>query len=357
MPKFTKRKDGRYHTTVSTGRYDDEGKLIIKNVYGKTKSEFEANLLGIRMQLASGMDILSGDLTFKEYAAKWFETYKSNKSIQTQDMYSNILKNHTKDLNPMPLKEIRMTHIQKQVNSVADKPRTAELVRITCKQVFQCAVNDRILTFNPCANISLPRKQKAEKRAFTHAEKEAIKNAQYFPMEKAFIFTLYYSGMRPAEVYALTWNDIDFKNETISVNKSLNFRGQHPFVAPPKTYNSVRTIEMHRSLIQALKDYKAINRAILLFGNADGDYMGLSEYQTLFKHCKLKIEEALGHKTEITAYYFRHSFCTSLYYSGVSMKEAIRLMGHADSKMIMKVYAHLDSEKEDTRNKINAINF
>lgn len=357
MPRYTKQKDGRYVTNISTGQYTAQGKLITKRVYARNIAELERKVLAMKLELAGGLDILSGDLKFEKYADRWFETYKCNKSIQTQNMYSNILKKHMEILNPLPIKDIRTTHVQKQVNTVSDKPRTAELIQLTCRQIFQSAINDRIITINPCSNISLPRKKKSDRRAFTKAEKEAIKSAEFNPEEKAFISILYYCGMRPAEVYALTWSDIDLKNEVISVNKSLNFLGQKPLIAPPKTDESVRTIEIHKNLVRILKEYRVVNRQLLLFGLPNGNYKTLSSYQTLFKHCKAKIEDSLGHKTDITAYYFRHSFCTSLYYSGVSMKEAVRLMGHADSKMIMKVYAHLDSEKENTREKLNSINF
>lgn len=42
-----------------------------------------------------------------------------------------------------------------------------------------------------------------------------------------------------------------------------------------------------------------------------------------------------------------------LYYSGISQKKAVELMGHSDLKMIMEVYAHLDEQKEAVRDKIN----
>lgn len=50
--------------------------------------------------------------------------------------------------------------------------------------------------------------------------------------------------------------------------------------------------------------------------------------------------------TGLTAHIFRHNYCTMLYYSGISQKKAVELMGHSDIKMIMEVYAHLD-EKND----------
>lgn len=357
MPKYKKRADGRYATTIPTGKFRKDGSPILRTIYAKTIKALEDKLSEYRVQAMTGLRVFEASMTFGDYAEQWFVTHKATRSIQTRNMYRNILDVHIDLLADLPLDKITGTHIQAQVNTAADKPRIAELILLTCNQIFKSAINDRLLTFNPCGDINLPRKIKKEKRAFTEAEKRAIKAADFNEQEKALVMILYTCGLRPAEAYALTWSDIDFRDEVITVCKSLNFDGEKPVLAPPKTNHSIRTIEMHRSLIQPLKEYKRKSNQLLLFGVSDGRYMTKSNYQTLFAHCKAKIVEALGHDTEITAYYFRHNFCTQLYYSGVSMKEAVRLMGHEDSSMIMKIYAHLDSTKENTRNKINAINF
>lgn len=260
-------------------------------------------------------------------------------------------------LDHLSIKSITATHIQQQVNSVKDKPRTARLVLLTCKQIFKSAMNDRLINFNPCYGIDLPRYEPVTKRALTDAEKQAVKTAIYSPIEKAFIMTLYCTGMRPAEVYALTWRDIDFNHGTITVNKSLNFVHSQPIIAVPKTASGTRVIETHTMALQALKEWQRHSSSLIVFSSHNGTYMCRSSYKTLFESAKEKIEKALGHPTEITAYYFRHNFCTELYYSGVSLKEAVRLMGHSDTTMIMKIYAHLDATKEDTATKINAIHF
>ena len=57
--------------------------------------------------------------------------------------------------------------------------------------------------------------------------------------------------------------------------------------------------------------------------------------------------------TGLTAHIFRHNYCTMLYYSGISQKKAVELMGHSDIKMIMEVYAHLDEKKEAVQEKLS----
>ncbi len=66
-------------------------------------------------------------------------------------------------------------------------------------------------------------------------------------------------------------------------------------------------------------------------------------------------EKAIGAEpiTGLTAHIFRHNYCTMLYYSGISQKKAVELMGHSDLKMIIEVYAHLDEEKEAVQAKLD----
>ena len=67
------------------------------------------------------------------------------------------------------------------------------------------------------------------------------------------------------------------------------------------------------------------------------------------------MEKLIGSEliTGLTAHIFRHNYCTMLYYSGISQKKAVELMGHSDIKMIMEVYAHLDEEKEAVQEKLD----
>lgn len=57
----------------------------------------------------------------------------------------------------------------------------------------------------------------------------------------------------------------------------------------------------------------------------------------------------------ITAVIFRHDYCTKLYYSGISRKKAVEIMGHSSYQMIEKVYAALDEEREKSSEKLDEI--
>ena len=89
--------------------------------------------------------------------------------------------------------------------------------------------------------------------------------------------TAYCTGLRVAEVFALTWNDIDFRNKTISVNKNILKKNQNGatkkrhisgnsttvwYFGTCKTPSSHRTIEIGDTLLNALKNIKSNKKMI-----------------------------------------------------------------------------------------------
>lgn len=108
---------------------------------------------------------------------------------------------------------------------------------------------------------------------------------------------------------------------------------------------------MKNGAVMSLSSYvKFWNSIILALNFALFTDKQLETQKSLLKQLKKEICPI----TDLTAHIFRHNYATMLYYSGISIKKAAALMGHTDTKMIMQVYAHLDDEKEQTSEKINA---
>lgn len=361
--KYKPRPDGRYFTQLNTGKYTDDGKPIRIPLYAKTSKELEKMVNEKKYELEHGTFAYDKGIAFGEYAKSWLEISKATKGIRTKEMYSNILKNHISYISDIKLKDITKSNIQLQINKTIDKPRICQQIRLTVSQILDNAVDDGLIQKSPCKNLQLPRRVIKSKRAFTAAEKKAIKKANFTEEQRAFIYILYGCGIRPGELYALTRTDIDIKKCEIKINKSLVFEGVKPKVSYPKTNSGIRTIQAPKFVIDAIKSWVDINLSLILFSDENGEYRTRSGYYNVFNNALAKIEEALKKKgaiqeadsSSITQYTFRHNYCTELYYSGISMKEAQRLMGHSDYSMIMKVYSHLDEKRENTRAKIDKI--
>lgn len=357
MARYTKTSKGFYRTGVCTGEYTATGNPKRKYVTARTITELEEKVAKVRQDIKQQRNVFDESTTFEKYAMKWYEVYKANKGARTREMYLRIITSRFKPLFRLKMVEISQLTIQSLINENKEHPRTCEQMLLTLKQIFETAVDNDLITKSPVKDIELPRHTPKERRALTKAELDAVKAAELTPRERAFVSLLLGCGLRPAEAYALTWSDIDFPGQCININKSLVFVKGHAEVDRPKTDNGIRLVEAPQFVLSALKDFRVHSSTLILFGGKTGKYRDKSRYSDEWQAIKKKIEAVLGCETELTPYYFRHNYASLLYYSGISLLEAKRLMGHSDTKMIMEVYAHLDSKKENTLQKLNKIAF
>lgn len=363
MAKYKKRSDGRYQASVSMG-YGDNGKLIRKVVYARTLSELDAKVTQLKYDISQGKIVKSPDTLLEDYAKEWLKTYKSSKRTNTIAMYNNIINKHIiPALGHLRIKEITRSDIQLAIVDRNEHYRTCEQFRMTLKQILDSAVDDKLITSNPCTRIELPNKPRSEKRALTDREKSAIKKADFGPREKAFVYLIYYFGLRREEALAIMPNDFDFKKNTLKVDKAVIFDGNNGKIEMTKNETSDRTLPIPAESIGFFKEYLSKLNTVYLVTKLNGELMTQSSYTKMWKSIVKKMNTAEATDKEIkmrikpiqglTAHIFRHNYATMLYYSNISLKKAAQLMGHSNTKMIMEVYSHLDDKKENLVDKIN----
>lgn len=359
--RYKKRADGRYYTSIQHG-FKDDGKPNRINLYGKTSKELEEKVSELKYNIKNGLYKEPNDILLQDYADKWFKTYKASKGVNTKNMYKFVINSHiTPAIGFIKVEDIKKSDIQLMINERMAKRRTCEQIILTLKQILDMAVEDEIVDRNICTRIELPAKKPSEKRALTKKEIKAIKIAKFTEREKSFINLLYYFGLRREEVIALMKNDFDFDKKKLNISRAIAFDENDPVVKDTKTESGNRTLDIPDVIIGDLRAFIESLDTLYLFTKQDGGILTKSAYNVLFNKIRAKINICAGGTSKInaieglTAYTFRHNFCTMLYYSEISIKKAAELMGHKDIKMIMEVYAHLDEEKEKTSKKINKI--
>jgi len=131
-------------------------------------------------------------------------------------------------------------------------------------------------------------------------------------MWKTFFIFAYYTGCRKGEIFALTWKDINFNDNTILINKTLNEEIKGKFLITATKNNKLRKIQMSKTLINSLKEYQNIVKQYtdysdewFVFGNS----IHLSK--TTVDRYKHMYFELSGVK-EITMHEFRHSHISLL---------------------------------------------
>lgn len=334
----------KYNKQISLG-YNAEGKRIRKWIHANSEAELKRKEKEVLKNADSEM---ISNKTFGVYKKEWFKAYKENKSDATRLLYQYTTR-QLSDLDGKRLKDITRTDIQKILNNYADKPTAAARIANTAKQIMESASADNLVPLKSW-KFDLPKKQRAEKRAFTDAEKRAIKAAELTLQERLFVDIEYCLGLRPGETRALTPKDFDLKNKTVSITKAVALSGE-PTVKGTKTGVS-RVIPIPDALVKEIQAYNAHFRGFYYFVDKEGNLFTRSKYQRFIKGIFGKINTALGGNDSLdalngmTLYTFRHNRATELYYlAGVSTKKKAEYMGHSEM-MFIKTYSHLDDSKE-----------
>ncbi|MCK7485797.1 MAG: site-specific integrase [Bacillus subtilis] len=153
--------------------------------------------------------------------------------------------------------------------------------------------------------------------------------------------------LRKGEALALTWDDIDFVNKRVRVNKEYETRTK--VIDDPKTPAAIRSVPLFDEAEEALKEIKSRNGDIFSF-------ISKSNITHLFP----RIASEYGIK--LPSHNLRHYFSTQCLERNVDSKTASMWMGHASFDLRINTYSHIskDFESEQIRklaNKTHMTNF
>lgn len=364
--KYVKGKDGFFRTKIWDGTYNVDGNKHRVNLSSKKSSaDLEKKVNELRAKVKNGEVVQQTDKLFIAYAREWKKTYKDIREGNTARMYDNIIEKHLIALDKVKLCDIRRTHFQLVINTASEKPCTCNQIALTFRQIIKTAVREKMLpagAYNDiCEGIDLPRYKAKEKRALYPEEVEAMKKADFSPMERCFVYIIYGCGLRRGEVLALNKDfHIDFKNGVVNINNSAMFRGNLPELKQPKSQNGFRQVPMPGFLVEFLKGYIPSLEGPYLIHNKEGGMITESSYKHMWKQIIKKMDAAAGGNDKLhviyglTAHTFRHNYCTNLCYQvpAISIKKIARLMGDTDA-VVLRTYNHIMEEKEDVEAAVN----
>ena len=368
MAKYKKRPDGRYATSTIVG-YTDDGKPKRKTLYGRTIMELDKKVAEFKSLQNKGIIINDEGMTVEQWGKKWLELYKSAKEYNTYTMYQNALNKHIiPQLGDIRLNALKSHHIQELLNDIIQKGhhRTAEIVKLTIKQMIQQAIINEYIYKDVSLKVSLPQSKKKEKRALTTEEKLLIEKSKLTQKERVFVDLLYYTGARRGEALALTVKDIDFINRKLIINKNLVLKdSQSDIKNSPKTDAGNRLIPLPTKLLSELKEYLANVSSIYLFTKQNGELMTKSSFRRFWDNILDKMNIAAGGdkfsrsetairlvSKDITPHIFRHTYATNLYYADIDVKTAQRLLGHSNIQITLEIYTHLNNSNISTASDI-----
>ena len=348
----TRRKDGRFQCYYN-GRYfigQDEDDVLRQRREAKARD-------------ALAIHEASRPKTVRQYAAEWLPLHRSGVGDKTYDDYARQLDALNAVCGDKLLKEVTPDDAAAVWKHYADYStstikRSAQLFRA----LFDSAIENDYCVKNPfrAKTAKPPAGTSGTHRALTADEISLVTGTEHRFRLAAMI--MLYAGLRRGEAIALTADDIDLKAGVIRVRRAVRFAGNAPILDTPKTAAGVRDVPILSALRPALQARLAAIHAeveareaakdaedveddqdappIPLVPGSSGRWMTETAFSRAWDSYLLALTRAAGHEVTIRCHDFRHTYCTMLCDAGVPMRQAMEWLGHADEKMILRVYDH-----------------
>ena len=293
-------------------------------------------------------------MQYKDWLREWLHTYvKISGKQKTLLRYADIVKQHigpavgTYDLNeltPMILQRF-VGELLQSGNKKTGKGLSANSVNgiITVLQnSLKTAYTAGIADTYVADKIVRPRVSESRIVCFTRQEQQTIEQAVMHGKQSPLfgVVLCLYTGLRIGELLALTWDDIDMQNKTLSVSKTCydgyDAKGNFTrIVDTPKTPTSQRTIPLSKHLIELLRWFKKGGNTRYVITCDAGKPIFVRVYQRRFEVLLKRLH--IPHKG---FHALRHTFATRALECGMDVKTLAEILGHKNPVVTLDRYVH-----------------
>lgn len=342
---FTLRKDGRYQGSYT----DDAGRHY---VYDCDPERLYEKLQQKQQPVEEAIP------TFKEIAEEWERRHREEITPRTWNNYKPHYEAIIKKHGEKPVDAVEALDIIQHLSEAKSKNYSVTVtnsIRSLYRMIFDYAIAQGYVKFNPVTSIKLPKGLKKGKRTGPTKEQMSTILTSLDKPFGLFAYLLLCTGLRKAEALALNWDDIDFGEKTICITKSLDYTDTvHPKLKPPKTEAGIRSVPILDILAEPLKNAQKASQSSLVFpspasnrGGKGGTYMSLRAYEGAWqRYC-----EAVGFiqdgKPTLTAHNLRHGTATLMFELGVDELTTQKILGHSRIEITREIYTDLRNEQRD----------
>lgn len=266
---------------------------------------------------------------FIAYAQDFYARYKGHLRAKTHQTQRGWLNQQCRFFGNEPIEDITVGRIQDYVNSIQENTTDTINKKLTfLSEILASACEDELIAKNPADSkrIKLGDKQGTGIKALPRETvKELIGKIQTADnvQVKFWLALMLYVGMRREELLGLRWEDVDFKNGFIRIERSITYVSSTAIIGPPKTKSSKRLVAMPDELIAVLKEHRQLGGYLI----ADESGEPLSEYR--MKKLRQAVRSYSG-LSKLDARQLRHSYASMLHAAGVERNLIGASMGHTN---------------------------
>lgn len=330
-----------------------------------TKKEAQLALSRLQLEIERGDFRKKSVETFNDIYLLWVDQYRNTVEASTFVKTTGIFKNHIlPSLGNYKIEKVNVQTCQKHINEWFNKLQKYRTVKSYASKVFDYAVTLGIITDNPMKRVTMPKSLNIpdENETINYYTKEQLihflKCLEKENNYKAYALfrLLSFSGMRKGEALALQWEDVNFKDSEIRINKALA-RGEENqlYVKVTKTKGSIRTNKMDKVTMAILEGWKkqqtqdylklginTLKPNQLVFSNEQNEFLQPTKTRKWIVHVQKKY-----HLEKITTHGLRHTHCSLLFEAGATIKEVQDRLGHTDVQTTMNIYAHVTEKAKE----------
>lgn len=353
MPVYKKKNKwyARLNYVDSFGKYTQ-----VQSKYFDTKREAQEELAKLQVNHKQVKSKLTFDDIFNEYIKDQTDKVKPSTHSHYKPLYEHI-RIH---IGNVPVQELTIprykTFKEELTNDGLSTSRKSRIHKFVCTLTKYAYQNYGILNDVPnrVGGFKDTTKIKEDIEVYTEEEfKQFIKQFDNDIVYHSLFMVLFYQGLRIGEALALNWNDIDFENAKLRINKTYTskinkeYKATNYSITSPKTQSSNRTIPIYKDVLNALKTlYNYYEK----FDNFNNKWFVFGGFKTLSETTLANKKNDACKKAklkQITIHQFRHSCISFLANNGVSPMAIKDFVGHSKLSTTMDIYTHVYKSKID----------
>jgi integrase len=319
-------------------------------VSGKTKEEARKALREARSGADQGLVFDAARFTVAEYLDRWLnDSVQGSVRRSTYESYDRQARRYViPAVGRVRLNALTPAHVQGLYREMQDRglsARTVEYTHAVLHRALKQAVRWSMVPRNVCDAVDVPQVRQKEMHPLTPEQARRFLDAARGERLEALYVVAVYAGLRPGELLALGWEDVDLDRGILHVNRALS-DGEF---TTPKTKRSRRRIDLSAGSIAALRRHRVrqleehMARAGLW---RDYGLVFPSSVGTPLSHRNVvRSFKAVLNRADLPAiirlYDLRHTCATLLLCRNVHPKYVQELLGHASIAQTLDTYSHV----------------
>ena len=344
------RAGGLYEIKITIGRTLD-GKYIRKSFYSPISKE-DARQQAEEWKIAKAVAEQTGgafverETRFAKWAAQWLVIYKKPKvSANTYRLtYQNTVEKHLVPyFGDALLTDIRPADIERFYGTKSGVSQSMlDKMSLCLNGIFESALENDLCRKNPARNIHpVSREAKRLKHVLTNQQIAALE--EYAEQNgRLDVVLLLETGMRRGELLGLRREDIDWKNQSYTVARSVADRhGGGVELRPPK-WGSTRTNPLSEKAYEILR--RAARETGSVFPSPNGGAQSPNTWSQGLARFMDRTHREHPDIPVVTAHELRHTYGTALRRRGVDIYTIQKVMGHRDITVTTEIYVHNELE-------------